>query len=96
MSDAAQAVQAPVANGNNLELNAGDDFIFALDVSGSMSTRDTPNGQTRYDFAKEKALAFANEAQKIDTDGISVVLSVAAASGHLEWARQFLPHSLYH
>lgn len=59
-------------NANNLELNQGDDFIFLLDVSGSMSATDTPNGQSRYDFAKEKALAFCNEAAKIDTDGISI------------------------
>lgn len=59
-------------NANMLELNAGDDFIFALDVSASMGATDTPTGQTRYDFAKEKALAFANEAAKVDTDGISV------------------------
>jgi Mg-chelatase subunit ChlD len=57
---------------NNLELNAGDDFIFLLDVSASMGATDTPTGQSRYDFAKEKALSFANEAAKIDTDGISV------------------------
>lgn len=66
------AVAQPVVNGNNLELNPGDDFIFLLDVSGSMATTDTPTGQSRYDFAKEKALAFAREAAKIDTDGISV------------------------
>lgn len=59
-------------NGNNLELNAGDDFIFLLDVSGSMGTTDTPTGQSRYEFAKEKALAFCNEAAKFDTDGISI------------------------
>lgn len=57
---------------NNLELNEGDDFIFLLDVSSSMGATDTPTGQTRYDFAKEKALAFCREAAKIDTDGISI------------------------
>jgi nitric oxide reductase activation protein len=57
---------------NLLELNQGDDFIFLLDVSGSMGATDTPTGQTRYDFAKEKAIAFCNEAAKIDADGISI------------------------
>lgn len=66
------ALATPVANANNLELNQGDDFIFLLDVSGSMSATDTPTGQSRYDFAREKALAFCNEAAKIDTDGISI------------------------
>lgn len=64
--------QTAQVNSNNLELNEGDDFIFLLDVSGSMSATDTPTGQSRYDFAKEKALAFCNEAAKIDTDGISI------------------------
>lgn len=64
--------QEPMVNGNNLELNSGDDFIFLLDVSGSMGTTDTPTRQTRYDYAKEKALMFCREADKIDTDGISI------------------------
>jgi Mg-chelatase subunit ChlD len=67
-----QAAVAEAVNGNLLELNQGDDFIFLLDVSGSMSATDTPNGQSRYDFAKEKAQAFCREAAKIDTDGISI------------------------
>lgn len=70
MNQPAQS-QTP-SNGNLLELNQGDDFIFLLDVSGSMSSTDTPTGQTRYEFAKEKALAFCREAAKIDTDGISI------------------------
>jgi uncharacterized protein YegL len=70
--NATATAAAPQANGNNLELNSGDDFIFLLDVSGSMTSTDTPTGQSRYDFAKEKAIAFCNEAAKIDTDGISI------------------------
>lgn len=66
------ATATPVANINNLELNEGDDFIFLLDVSASMGNTDTPTGQTRYDFAKEKAISFCKEAAKIDTDGISI------------------------
>lgn len=66
------ATATPVANINNLELNEGDDFIFLLDVSASMGNNDTPTGQTRYDFAKEKAISFCKEAAKIDTDGISI------------------------
>ena len=70
MNQPAQATTT--TNSNMLELNQGDDFIFALDVSASMGNTDTPTGQSRYDYAKEKALAFAQEASKIDTDGISV------------------------
>jgi uncharacterized protein with von Willebrand factor type A (vWA) domain len=57
---------------SNLELNQGDDFIFLIDVSGSMAMKDTPTGQSRYEFAKEKAIAFCNIADKYDTDGISI------------------------
>lgn len=57
---------------SQLELNQGDDFIFAIDVSGSMSTADTPTGQSRYDFAKEKTIAFCKIADQYDTDGISI------------------------
>ena len=59
-------------NANMVELNEGDDFIFLLDVSGSMGMSDTPTGQSRYDFAKEKAVIFCHEAAKYDTDGISI------------------------
>lgn len=59
-------------NSSILELNQGDDFIFLLDVSASMGATDTPTGQSRYDYAKEKAKLFCREAAKIDTDGISI------------------------
>lgn len=59
-------------NTNNLELNQGDDFIIAMDVSGSMASRDCPGGLSRFEFALEKAKLFAHEAAKIDTDGVSV------------------------
>jgi Mg-chelatase subunit ChlD len=58
---------------SNLELNKGDNFIFGLDVSGSMTTTDTPTGQSRIEFAKEKAIAFALEASKWDEDGIDLI-----------------------
>lgn len=59
-------------NANNLELNQGDDFILALDVSGSMGTKDCPGGLSRFEFAMEKTKLFAHEAAKIDTDGVSI------------------------
>lgn len=71
--NASAAIAQPAVNGNNLELNEGDNFIFGLDVSGSMSTNDCPGGLSRIEYAKEKAIQFAGEASKYDTDGIDVI-----------------------
>ena len=57
----------------NLELNKGDNFIFAMDVSGSMQMSDCPGNMTRIEFLKEKVTQFANEASKYDPDGIDVL-----------------------
>jgi uncharacterized protein YegL len=57
----------------NFELKHGDDFIIAIDVSGSMATTDCPGGLSRFDFAMEKTRQFCREAEKIDADGISVI-----------------------
>lgn len=69
----AQSAPAATTNANNLELNKGDNFIFAVDVSGSMSTSDCPGGLTRIQYLKEKTIQFAKEASKYDTDGIDVM-----------------------
>jgi uncharacterized protein YegL len=58
---------------SNLELNKGDNFIFLFDVSGSMSASDTPSGQSRIDYLKEKLSTFINEAGKYDDDGIDLI-----------------------
>jgi len=62
-----------MGNPNNLELNKGDNFIFGVDVSGSMATDDCPGGATRIEYLKEKTIVFAKEAAKYDTDGIDVL-----------------------
>lgn len=62
-----------VQNLNNLELNKGDNFIFAIDVSGSMAAADCPAGMSRIEFLKEKTIMFAQEASKWDEDGIDVI-----------------------
>lgn len=64
---------ASSGNPNNLELNKGDNFIFGVDVSGSMSSADCPGGMTRIDYLKEKVIQFAGEASKYDDDGIDVI-----------------------
>lgn len=58
-----------MTNANNFELGQGDNFIFALDVSASMNATDTPTGQSRIEYSKEKAKLFATEADKYDSDG---------------------------
>lgn len=58
---------------SNLELNKGDNFIFCVDVSGSMNTTDCPGGVSRINYLKEQVIAFATEASKWDEDGIDVL-----------------------
>lgn len=59
-------------NAANLELNKGDDFIVALDISGSMQANDCPGGMSRTAYSLEQFKTFATEAAKWDTDGVSV------------------------
>ncbi|MGP1680874.1 MAG: VWA domain-containing protein [Giesbergeria sp.] len=58
---------------SQLELNKGDNFIFAVDVSASMQQTDTPSGASRIDYLKEQVITFAKEASKYDEDGIDVL-----------------------
>lgn len=50
------------------------DFIVAIDASGSMTTEDMPNGQSRWRYMQETASAFCRDIQKLDGDGIGVVV----------------------
>lgn len=58
---------------SQLELNEGDNFIFGMDVSASMQTKDCPNNVSRIEYLKEKVIVFAREATKWDKDGIDVL-----------------------
>lgn len=58
---------------SQLELNKGDNFIFGVDVSQSMTAQDCPGGLTRIEYLKEKVILFAKEASKWDEDGIDVL-----------------------
>lgn len=58
---------------SNLELNKGDQFIFGVDVSASMQTRDCEGGMSRIEYLKEKLGVFAEEASKYDPDGIDLI-----------------------
>lgn len=58
-------------NGNNLELNKGDQFIIGYDISGSMGATDCPGGLSRFNYVKETVQTFVREAEKWDPDGVS-------------------------
>lgn len=58
---------------SQLELNKGDNFIFAVDVSASMGQKDCPGGLSRIEYLKEKTIQFAREATNWDEDGIDVI-----------------------
>jgi Mg-chelatase subunit ChlD len=49
------------------------DYVLVLDKSGSMETRDTKSGQSRWYEAKESAIAIANKISEYDKDGITVI-----------------------
>jgi Mg-chelatase subunit ChlD len=50
------------------------DFIVVVDASGSMSTEDCPNGRSRWGYMQETAEAFARDINKLDSDGIGLVV----------------------
>lgn len=50
------------------------DIIIVADASGSMSDDDCPNGQTRWDYMQESVLNIARTSNKIDGDGIGLVI----------------------
>lgn len=49
------------------------DYVLVLDKSGSMGETDCPNGQSRWDSAKESTLAIAKKIATLDPDGITVI-----------------------
>lgn len=67
---------------SNFELKHGDDFIVAIDVSGSMATTDCPHNMSRFNYAMEKTKQFCKEADKIDADGISVITFGASVKAY--------------
>lgn len=50
------------------------DFIAVIDASGSMATEDMGGGRTRWKAMQETAEQFCRDLQKIDSDGIGVVV----------------------
>jgi len=62
-----------MADSNQLELNKGDNFIFAMDVSASMQQTDCPNNTQRIEYLKEGVSTFCREAGKWDDDGLDII-----------------------
>lgn len=52
---------------------ANRDYVLVIDKSGSMVDTDTPSGQSRWDYAKESAVAIAKTLSGYDPDGITVI-----------------------
>jgi Mg-chelatase subunit ChlD len=50
------------------------DFIAVIDASGSMATEDMGGGRSRWKAMQETAEQFCRDLQKIDSDGIGVVV----------------------
>lgn len=58
-------------NASNFELHKGDQFIIAVDASGSMQMQDTPSGESRFVYTLESLKAFVSQAAQWDPDGVS-------------------------
>lgn len=50
------------------------DFVVVIDKSGSMGETDMPGGRSRWDYMQETAIAFCRDIEKIDSDGLGLVL----------------------
>lgn len=57
------------------------DFIMVCDKSGSMGEEDCPNGKSRWDYMQETAIQFARDLNKIDSDGLGLVLFSGTSVG---------------
>ena len=55
------------------------DFIVMIDKSGSMGETDMPGGRSRWDYMQETATAFCRDIEKIDSDGLGLVLFSGAS-----------------
>lgn len=62
-----------MSEANQLELNKGDNILFAADISRSMGVTDCPGGLSRIDYVKESLKTFVHEAAKYDDDGIDLI-----------------------
>jgi hypothetical protein len=50
------------------------DYTLIIDKSGSMATKDTPGGSSRWQIMQESTVALASKCEELDPDGITVYL----------------------
>lgn len=55
------------------------DFIVVIDKSGSMGETDMPGGRSRWEYMQETATALCRDIEKMDSDGIGLVLFSGAS-----------------
>ncbi len=48
------------------------DYTLIIDKSGSMATRDMPNGKSRWEAAQESTFAIASKLEQMDPDGLTL------------------------
>jgi vWA found in TerF C terminus len=58
----------------NFSMLENRDYTLIIDKSGSMSTKDTPGGSSRWQIMQESALALASKCEELDPDGITFYL----------------------
>jgi Mg-chelatase subunit ChlD len=71
---------------NQINLLSEYDFIVAIDASASMGTEDMPGNRSRWQFMQETAQAFCRDMQKLDSDGIDIVVFSGASIDTYEGA----------
>lgn len=79
---------------SNLEVNKGDEFIIAYDISGSMNTVDCPGGLSRLVYTRETLKTFIGEAAKFDPNGVSVYLFGATVHAYRDLTPQQVDEKL--
>lgn len=63
-----------MSNAETLAMLSEYDFIAVVDASGSMGTEDMPNNRSRWQYMQETLEAFCRDMNKIDSDGIGLVV----------------------
>lgn len=75
MNTATTSTPTAAANIAALEAKLSEyDYVVCIDSSGSMGEADAPGNRTRWAYMQETGMAFTRDMEKLDSDGIGVVL----------------------